>query len=94
MKNYLQKHLHSVYLPTATHLPGLVRYENRYGWQDYYIGDKILFSHRKTVYDFAGFPEKLHSHSFYEMDIYVSGNDLILGAPQSYTAGNANVYDL
>ena len=91
MKNYLQMHLHSVYLPTATHLPGLVRYENRYGWQDYYIGDKILFSHRKTVYDFAGFPEKLHSHSFYEMDIYVDGGISYIADNQEFSPVRDNI---
>ena len=91
MKNYLQMHLHSVYLPTATHLPGLVRYENRYGWQDYYIGYKILFSHRKTVYDFAGFPEKLHSHSFYEMDIYVDGGISYIADNQEFSPVRDNI---
>ena len=73
MKNYLERHRFSVYLPTFSAMPGLTRYENSQGWQDYYIGDKMLFSHRKTVYDQQTFPEKLHSHSFYEVDIYIEG---------------------
>ena len=91
MKKYLQDHLFSVYLPTEAKLPGLTRYENRYGWQDYYIGDKLLFSHRKTVYDFAGFPEKLHSHSFYEMDIYVSGSISYIADNQEFSPIRDNI---
>lgn len=74
MQNYLQQHLSTVYLPSEFRLPGLRRFQNQYGWQDHYIGDKLLFSHRKTKYDLAGFPEKLHTHRFYELDIYVEGN--------------------
>ena len=44
MKNYLERHRFSVYLPTFSAIPGLTRYENSQGWQDYYIGDKLLFS--------------------------------------------------
>lgn len=91
MKNYLQDHLFSVYLPTDTHLPGLIRYENKYGWQDYYIGDKLVFSHRKTVYDFAGFPEKLHTHDFYEVDIYVDGNICYIADKQEFSPVRDNI---
>lgn len=91
MKNYLQQHLFSVYLPTENRLPGLVSYENKYGWHDYYIGDKLLFSHRKTVYDFAGFPEKLHAHNFYEVDIYVDGNICYIVDKQEFSPVRDNI---
>jgi AraC-like DNA-binding protein len=91
MKNYLQQHLFSVYLPTENRLPGLVSYENKYGWHDYYIGDKLLFSHRKTVYDFAGFPEKLHAHNFYEVDIYVDGNICYIADKQEFSPVRDNI---
>lgn len=91
MKNYLQQHLFSVYLPTEDRLAGLVCYENKYGWHDYYIGDKLLFSHRKTVYDFAGFPEKLHTHEFYEVDIYVDGNICYIADKQEFSPVRDNI---
>lgn len=85
MKKYLQNHRTSAYLPTEVHLPGLVSYENKHGWRDYYIGDKLLFSHRKTVYDFAFFPEKLHFHDFYEMDIYIDGSISYIADNQEFS---------
>ena len=78
-------------LPTENRLPGLVSYENKYGWHDYYIGDKLLFSHRKTVYDFAGFPEKLHAHNFYEVDIYVDGNICYIADKQEFSPVRDNI---
>ncbi len=74
MKNYLQRHLLSAYLPETEHAPGVKRFANRNGWHDYYIGDKLIFSHRETIYDSQAFPEKLHTHDFFEMDIYLNGN--------------------
>lgn len=91
MKNYLERHRTSVYLPTCTSLPGLTRYENSRGWQDYYIGDKLLFSHRKTVYDQQTFPEKLHSHTFYEMDIYIEGGISYIADKQEFSPVRDNI---
>lgn len=91
MKNYLEKHRASVYLSTFSSFPGLTRYENRCGWQDYYIGDKLLFSHRKTVYDQQTFPEKLHSHSFYEMDIYIEGGISYIADKQEFSPVRDNI---
>lgn len=91
MKNYLQRHLNSSYLPTENRLPGLICYESKYGWHDYYIGDKLVFSHRKTTYDFSGFPEKLHTHDFYEMDIYVDGAICYIADKQEFSPVRDNI---
>lgn len=74
METYLQSHKLSRYLPSAKLLPGVKKYSNRFGWDDFYIGKHLIFSHRKTIYDLTAFPEKLHSHNFYEMDIYEEGS--------------------
>lgn len=74
MKKYLQEHLNSAYFPEQTRLPGLACYENRFGWHDFYVGGHLVISHRKTAYDSVTFPEKLHSHDFYEVVIYADGN--------------------
>ena len=73
MESYLQKHKENRYFAEYKSLPGLQKYKNRQGWEDYYIGYHIIFSHRVTSYDAENFPDKLHSHPFYEMDIYNSG---------------------
>ena len=74
MKNYLRNHIDSYYLPNSSTAPGIKRHENRYGWKDYYIGQHLIFSHRTTVYDREGFPNILHSHRYYEVVIYISGD--------------------
>lgn len=74
MEHYLQLHKSSRYLPSEKLIPGIKKYSNRFGWDDFYIGQHLIFSHRRTTYDLIAFPEKLHSHSFYEMDIYEEGN--------------------
>lgn len=91
MKKYLHDHLTSVYLPTSSTIPGLTRYENRYGWEDFYIGDMLLISHRQTVYDLAVFPEKLHTHNFYEVDIYISGSISYIADNQEFSPHRDNI---
>lgn len=73
VKNYLQQHIESRYLPEALIRPGLQKYRNYTGWEDFYIGRHLVFSHRRTDYSASMFPEKLHSHRFFEMDIYITG---------------------
>ena len=73
MKTYLQQHIESRYLPDALVKPGLQKYRNFTGWEDFYIGKHLVFSHRKTDYSASMFPEKLRSHRFFEMDIYIAG---------------------
>ena len=74
MKDYLQSHIIKKYLPNPMILSGLKKYMNSSGWEDFYIGNHLLFSHRKTYYSTGMFPEKLHSHVFFEMDIYMEGS--------------------
>ena len=74
MKGYLQSHIEKNYLPSPILLSGLKKYVNSSGWEDFYIGNHLVFSHRKTYYNAGMFPEKLHSHVFFEMDIYREGS--------------------
>lgn len=73
MKYYLDEHKKNRYFAEHSTYPGLQKYKNKQGWDDYYIGNHIIFSHRITPYDEENFPDKLHAHIFYEMDIYNSG---------------------
>lgn len=73
MNSYLFEHRQNRYLPEEKSLAGLLCCTNKAGWRDWYIGRNILFSHRITDYSINIFPEKLHAHEFYEMDIYISG---------------------
>lgn len=73
MKKYLLEHLSTVYIPEPISQGEILSYQNRFGWIDHYIGEKILISHRENVYSAKQFPEKLHTHDFFEMDIYLGG---------------------
>lgn len=53
--------------------PGLKEYQHILGWTDYWIGDHLVFSHRKTRYTHFTFPERLHSHDYYELLILCKG---------------------
>ena len=74
MKHYQQDHIARFYFPDHAEQPGLKKFKNFSGWEDVYVGRHLLFSHRRTRYEASSFPEKLHSHSFYEMDIFVTGS--------------------
>lgn len=70
--------------------PGLIEYRNIQGWTDYWIGDHLVFSHRKSRYSHVTFPEQLHSHDYYELLImgkgeisFISDDRYILPHPSS-----------
>lgn len=61
------------------------------GWCDINVDDEMIFSHRTTAYTKENFTEGLHSHSYYELLIYVSGDveyisEDIRIRPSAYTA--------
>lgn len=85
MNYYLTEHRQNRYLPEEHSHAGLLCCTNKTGWQDWYIGKHILFSHRVTDYNISVFPEKLHSHDFYEMDIYITGKI-------SYVSGSKEIF--
>ncbi len=71
MKAYLQRHLAmGKYLEKRT--DGF-SYRHRHGWQDFYVGEGIVFSHRTNEYTEENFPEHLHSHDYCELLFWVSG---------------------
>lgn len=78
--NKLQ-YISEYYLPDSNVLPGIEKYTDRCGWVDYYINGNALFSRRRVFYDIENFPDKLHSHGFYELVIF-------LGGTVSYVSGN------
>ncbi len=76
-----QQYICEYYLPERTRFPGIEKYTDRCGWTDYYINNLALFSRRRVFYDVENFPDKLHSHGFYEIVIF-------LGGTVSYVSGN------
>ena len=49
-------------------------YLNRSGWQDYCVGEGMIFSHRISDYTEENFPEHLHSHDYCELLFWLGGD--------------------
>ena len=52
---------------------GVECYHNDCGWEDYFITDKLLFSHRVTDSTKENFRETFHDHTYYELNICRAG---------------------
>lgn len=50
-----------------------VCYQNRMGWTDWFVTDRLLFSHRVTAYTHETFRETFHDHTYYELNICRAG---------------------
>lgn len=77
MKDYLHDHINRKLYDSAvspSDQPGIQQYHNVNGWIDHYIGRHLLFSQRNVRYDSGNFPERFHSHDFFEVDIYCGGD--------------------
>lgn len=90
MHNFRITHPESKAYCLTSSLPGLRRYQHVQGWTDYWLGDHLVFSHRKSRYTFSSFPEQLHSHNYYELLIprrgdvgFISDNQYISPRPGS-----------
>lgn len=73
MRGYLEKHLASGgYYPLAGERTEC--YHNDRGWDDYFITDRLLFSHRVTDATKENFLETFHDHTYYELNICRAGD--------------------
>jgi AraC-like DNA-binding protein len=73
MRDYIKQHIESgVYGNSAN--PGAYIFNNIKGWSDYLINDNLVFSHRINTYTAETFEEGLHSHDYYEIVIYITGD--------------------
>ena len=83
MKAYLQRHLAmGKYLEKKS--DGF-SYHHRHGWQDFYVGEGIVFSHRTNEYTEENFPEHLHSHDYCELLFWEHGDIQYLCGDRSVT---------
>ena len=70
MLNYYAVHAQKYYTSVYDALSALRVCTSSRGWTDYYFGQYMLFSHRINLYGSSSFPDKLHTHDFFEMDIF------------------------
>jgi len=45
-----------------------------FGWEDHFVSPYSILSHRCTNYTSSNFAERLHSHDFYELVVYLGGD--------------------
>lgn len=88
---FIQKRLQSHKYVQQIQASPFYQYHNSDGWTDSILNQELVFSHRNTWYTFETFTEKLHTHDYYELTIYIKGdveyvneNTLISASP--YTA--------
>jgi hypothetical protein len=60
-------------------------YKNINGWNDYYLSDNIVISHRKNKYKIGDFSERLHLHDYFELTIALSSEGV------EYVADNQSI---
>jgi len=64
---------------------GMERYTDVCGWTDYYLNSGALFSRRRVFYDMENFPDKLHSHGFFEIVVFLGGTVSYVSGDQVFT---------
>lgn len=72
MKGYIESHVRRGEYGEEQLFPH--RFRNVQGWTDHFIGEGIVFSHRDTDYVPETFRDALHTHAFYELVIWKSGD--------------------
>lgn len=80
-----QQYIREYYLPHRSTFPGIEKYTDICGWDDYYLNGNVLFSHRRVFYDLDTFPDKLHKHGFYEIIIFLGGTVSFVSGSEIFT---------
>jgi len=69
IKDYIEKHTKDGRYNAVSD----TRAQSTLGWEDCFVSPFALLSHRKTHYTQQNFAERLHSHDFYELVLYIGG---------------------
>ncbi|MBO5219147.1 MAG: helix-turn-helix transcriptional regulator [Clostridia bacterium] len=71
---YIAGHLQSKEYRSRLETAGAVSYENALAWRDYVLSEHMIFSPRVTDYTRDTFRDRFHTHDFWELVIYLSGD--------------------
>lgn len=80
-----QQYIREYYLPQHSTFPGIEKYTDICGWTDYYLNCSVLFSRRRVFYDLTTFPDKLHTHGFYEIVVFLGGTVSYVSGSEIFT---------
>lgn len=91
MQAYISRHLaDGGYQKEETQ--NTVTYRNCAGWQDRFVTDRLLFSHRVTAYTHSTFRETFHDHPYYELNICRAGEVCFFADDRTVTLQSGLVY--
>ncbi|MBQ2708519.1 MAG: helix-turn-helix transcriptional regulator [Clostridia bacterium] len=71
---YIASHLQSKEYRSRVENAGAVSYENALSWRDFVLSGHMIYSHRVTDYTRGNFRDHFHTHDFWELVIYISGD--------------------
>ena len=71
---YIASHLQSKEYRSRVENAGAVIYENALAWRDFVLSEHMIYSHRVTDYTRDNFRDRFHTHDFWELVIYFSGD--------------------
>ena len=63
----------SAYFPSLS-LPGWKSFQDSRGWTDYWLGDHLVYSHRKNYHTHSSYSEHLHQQTHYELSFAAQGD--------------------
>ena len=86
-----QQYIREYYLPEHSTLPGIEKYTDICGWVDYYLNGNVLFSRRRVFYDLSTFPDKLHTHGFYEIIVFLGGTVSYVSGSEIFTPHHGDI---
>ena len=61
------------YFPSLS-LPGWKSFQDSRGWTDYWLGDHLVYSHRKNYHTHSSYSEHLHQQTHYELSFAAQGD--------------------
>ena len=70
---YISDHLRSKEYRRRVETAGAVSYENALAWRDFVVNEDLICSHRVTDYTRDTFCDRFHTHDFWELVVYLSG---------------------
>lgn len=91
MRPYILQYLNSSIYTKQLDVNYTSRYDHPRGWSDYLLNDSLIYSYRQTEYTRENFIDRMHSHDFFELIIYISGDIQYINENQVFSPSYGDV---
>lgn len=91
LEEFRRQYIAENYLPECARLPGIEKYMDACGWNDYYLGSSAMYSRRSVFYDQSTFPDRLHAHGFFEIVVFLEGSVSYVSGSRVFTPGYGDI---